>query len=111
MKIEISGHHVEITEGIKQAIENKFAKVGKHYPSIMTLNAIINVEPNQQKLEISTSYEGANVSVNANHKELYSAIASAAKKLESALSHRKGTLDAKLHRKYKVEQSSMFEAA
>ena len=26
MKIIISGHHVEITEGINQAVENKFAK-------------------------------------------------------------------------------------
>jgi ribosome-associated translation inhibitor RaiA len=32
MKINISGHHVEITEGIKQSVENKFSKVAKHYP-------------------------------------------------------------------------------
>ena len=107
MKINISGHHVEITEGIKQSIENKFKKVAKHYPSLMSISSIITVEPHQQKLEVSTHYEGSDVSVKAS-KELYAAIASAAKKLEAALSHRKGVLAAKLHKKYQVEQSDAF---
>jgi putative sigma-54 modulation protein len=111
MKIIISGHHVEITEGISQSVENKFAKVAKHFPSLMTLDVIITVEPNEQKLEVSTTYEGASVSVNAADKELYAAIASAASKLESALSHRKGILSAKQKKKYEVEQSNAFESA
>jgi len=56
MKILISGHHVEITEGIKQYIENKFAKISKHYPSIMTLNSTITVEPHKQKVEVTANY-------------------------------------------------------
>ena len=47
MKIIISGHHVEITEGINLAVENKFAKVAKHFPSLMTLDVIITVEPHR----------------------------------------------------------------
>lgn len=109
MKIIISGHHVEITEGINQAIENKFAKVAKHFPSLMTLDVIITVEPHQQKLEVSTTYEGATVSVTAADKELYAAIASAASKLEAALAHRKGVLSAKQKTKFEVEQSNAFE--
>jgi putative sigma-54 modulation protein len=111
MNIIISGHHVEITDGITQSVESKFAKIAKHFPSLMTLDVIITVEPNQQKLEVSTSYEGANVSVNAVDKELYAAIASAASKLEAALAHRKGVLSAKQKKKYEVEQSNAFESA
>jgi putative sigma-54 modulation protein len=111
MKIIISGHHVEITEGINQSVENKFAKVAKHFPSLMTLDVIITVEPSQQKLEVSTTYEGATVSVNAADKELYAAIASAASKLEAALAHRKGVLSAKQKKKYEVEQSNAFESS
>lgn len=111
MKIQISGHHVEITEGIKQAIENKFAKISKHYPSLMTLNSIITVEPHQQKFEVTTNYEGVNVTVNASDKKLYSAIASAAKKLQVALAKRKGVLAAKLNEKYVVQQSDPYQLA
>lgn len=111
MKILISGHHVEITEGIKQSIENKFSKIAKHYPSIMSLNSTITVEPHQQKVEVSTSYEGVNVTVNASNKKLYAAIASAAKKLQVALARRKGVLSAKLHEKFVVDQTDQFQIA
>ncbi len=111
MKITISGHHVEITDAIKQAIENKFNKVAKHFPDLMTIESIITVEPNQQKLEVTTFYEGSKVSVRASGKELYRAIAHAADKLHSALKHRKGMLSKKLHQKYQVEQSDGFQPA
>jgi len=110
MKINISGHHVEITEGIKQAIENKFSKIAKHFPTILTMNSTITVEPHLQKLEVITHYEGSDISVTASGKELYAAIASAAKKLEAALKHRKGVLKAKLHEKYQVQQSDAFQS-
>ncbi|OUR60763.1 ribosomal subunit interface protein [Colwellia sp. 39_35_sub15_T18] len=111
MKIHISGHHVEITEGIKQSIENKFAKISKHYPSIMALNSTITVETHQQKVEISTNYEGVNISVKASDKKLYAAIASAAKKLQVALARRKGMLSAKFNEKFIVEQSDQYQLA
>lgn len=111
MKILISGHHVEITEGIKQSIENKFAKIAKHYPNIMTLNSTVTVEPHRQKVEVTTNYEGANISVNATDKKLYAAIASAAKKLQVALARRKGMLSAKINEKFIVEQSDSFQMA
>lgn len=109
MKINISGHHVEITDGIKQSIESKFSKIAKHYPSLLTLESIITVEPHEQRLEVTTNYEGVNVSVNAADKELYAAIASAAKKLQAALAHRKGVLAANTHEKFQVQQSDMYQ--
>jgi ribosomal subunit interface protein len=111
MKIKISGHHVEITEGIKQSIENKFAKISKHYPSIMTLNSTITVEPHLQKLEFTTLYEGEKVTVNASDKQLYVAIAKVAKKLQSALAHRKGVLSAKFNDKFVVPQTDLYHTA
>ncbi len=109
MKITISGHHVEITDAIKQAIENKFAKIATHFPDLMVIDSVITIEPHQQKLEVTTQYEGRKVSVRASSKELYAAIASAAKKLQAALKHRKGVLSKKLHQKYHVEQSDGFQ--
>jgi ribosomal subunit interface protein len=111
MKIKISGHHVEITEGIKQSIENKFAKISKHYPSIMTIDSTITVEPHLQKLEVTTLYEGEKVTVNASDKQLYVAIAKVTKKLQSALAHRKGILSAKLNDKFVVPQTDLYQSA
>lgn len=109
MKITISGHHVKITQAIKQAIENKLTKVANHFPALMAIESVVKVEPNQQQIEVITQYEGQKISVRAASKELYKAIAEAAKKLEAALKHRKGTLQKKQHKKYRVPQSDMFQ--
>lgn len=108
MKITVSGHHVKITKSIQQAIETKFAKLAKHFPDLMQLDSVITVEPNAQKLEVSTQYEGRKVSVKASGKQLYAAIAQAAKKLEAALKHRKGVMSKKLHKKYQVKQVELI---
>jgi len=109
MKINISGHHVEITDAIKHAIEQKFAKIALHFPELMIVNSIVTVEPHQQQLEVTTNYEGNDISVKASAKELYAAIAAAAKKLEVSLARRKGILTKRLHQKYQVDQSDPFQ--
>jgi ribosomal subunit interface protein len=91
MQINLSGHHVEITDGIREAVHNKFSKVESHYPSLDSLTVIATVERNEQRVEAKTQYLGASIAVQGANHDMYVAIAEAAKKLESALSHRKGT--------------------
>ncbi|MFT6123649.1 MAG: putative sigma-54 modulation protein [Oleiphilaceae bacterium] len=92
MKINLSGHHVEITEGIETIVQSKFQKVGSHYPDLMDLAVIIKVDRHEHSAEVSTHYQGASMSVTATDKDMYAAIQSTAKKLEAALSKRKGAL-------------------
>lgn len=99
MQIEIAGHHLDITDAIRTAINTKFSKVASHYPDVATLDAILTVEKKDQKIEINTQYLGERVSIHANNIDMYAAIADAAKKLESALSHRKGIIKNIKHEK------------
>ena len=92
MKISISGHHVDITEGIETAVHTKFEKIANHYPDLMDLSVIVKVDSHEQSVEVSTQYQGASLSVTATDKDMYAAIQSTAKKLEAALSKRKGAL-------------------
>lgn len=92
MKISISGHHVEITEGIETIVNSKFQKVVTHYPDLIDLAVIIKVDRHEHSVEVSTQYQGASMSVTATDKDMYAAIQSTAKKLEAALSKRKGAL-------------------
>lgn len=92
MKINLSGHHVEITEGIETIVNNKFQKVGSHYPDLMDLTVIVKVDRHEHSVEVSTHYQGAGMSATATDKDMYAAIQATAKKLEAALSKRKGSL-------------------
>ncbi len=99
MKINLSGHHVDITGSIKEDIEEKFSKIATHFPTLIALEVIISKEHGKHHVELSTKYEGASVAASCTDDVMYPAIASAAKKLDAALKHRKGQLKANLHSK------------
>ncbi|MDG1731600.1 MAG: ribosome-associated translation inhibitor RaiA [Thalassotalea sp.] len=111
MKINISGHHVEVTDAIVDVINSKFEKIANHFPSLMTLEAILTVDKNAQKIEVVTNYENQKVAVSAADDDLYVAIASSVKKMEAALQHRKGVLKANLKNRYEVPQSELVADA
>ena len=90
MKIDLSGHHVQITDAIREAVSNKFKKVQSHFPDLGHISVILTVEPSAQIVEVSAQYRGAAIAVKASDRDLYIAIRDAEKKLAAALSHRKG---------------------
>ncbi|MBB1356393.1 ribosome hibernation-promoting factor, HPF/YfiA family [Pseudoalteromonas sp. SR45-5] len=99
MKINLSGHHVEVTDSIREHINEKFSKIESHFPSLIALDIILSKEHHKIQAEISTNYEGTRMSVKGENEVMYPAIASAAKKLDAALKHRKGQIKANLHEK------------
>ena len=99
MKLNLSGHHVDVTDTIKAHITEKFAKIESHFPTLISLDTIISKVHGEFQVEIRTNYEGSRVSVSATNEVMYPAIASAGKKLDAALKHRKGQLKADKHQK------------
>ena len=99
MKINLSGHHVDITDSIREHIEEKFSKIATHFPTLISLDVIVSKEHGKHHVELSTTYEGAKVSASSTDNVMYPTIAAAAKKLDAALKHRKGLLKANLHTK------------
>jgi len=104
MQIDISGHHVEITDAIRQSVIDKFSKVESHFPQLDALTVILEVEKHEQKVEARTQFLGAPVSVHASNGDMYVAIAASAKKMQAALKHRKGAVKSNFHEKPAVEQ-------
>ncbi len=99
MQINVSGHHVTITDAIKENVETKFGKVAKHFPQLDSINITLTVERSSQSIEATTQYLGAPVAVQAADHDMYTAIAQAAKKMEAALAHRKGSVKGNRHDK------------
>jgi len=99
MKINLSGHHVEVSESIKEHLEEKFAKIASHFPTLTSLDVILSKEHGEYQAELITNYEGSRISVTGKNDVMYPAIAASKKKLDAALKHRKGQLKANLHTK------------
>ncbi|MBR9728460.1 ribosome hibernation-promoting factor, HPF/YfiA family [Shewanella intestini] len=99
MKINLSGHHVEVTETVKLHVEEKFAKIASHFPSLISLDVTVTKERGEYEVEVRTNYEGVSVAAKGADPVMWPAIAAAKKKLDAALKHRKGQLKADLHSK------------
>ncbi|ARD23340.1 MULTISPECIES: ribosome hibernation-promoting factor, HPF/YfiA family [Shewanella] len=102
MKINLSGHHVDVTDTVKQDVSAKFTKIASHFPTLISLDIIISKEHGEFEVEITTNYEGSRIAAKASDPVMYPALSSAGKKLDAALKHRKGQLKADLHAKPEV---------
>jgi ribosomal subunit interface protein len=99
MKVNISGHHVEISNGVKEHVEQKLAKLASHFPSLISIDSILTKEHGEYHFELVTNYENTRIATSGTDKVMYPAIAKAAKKLDAALTHRKGQVKGDLHKK------------
>lgn len=103
MQINIAGHHVEITDGIRESVNSKFKKIATHYPSLDSISVTLTVERNEQKVEVHSLFKGSPIAVNASNGDLYAAIADAARKLNASLETRKGASAAQRHNRPVVD--------
>ena len=50
MKINLSGHHVDVTDTVKEHVNEKLSKIGKHFPSLIALDVTIPKSTTSTKL-------------------------------------------------------------
>lgn len=99
MKINLSGHHVELSDANKEYIEEKLAKLAGHFPTLIAIDVIVAKEHGHFQVEMVTNYEGSRIAASGDNEVMYPAISKGIKKLEAALQHRKGQLKTDLHKK------------
>jgi putative sigma-54 modulation protein len=59
MQLSISGHHLDITDAIKQHSEEKLAKIKNHFDHLININMILEVAKGVQKAEATIHISGA----------------------------------------------------
>ena len=74
MQINISGHHVEVTDSLKDYVSDKLHRLVRHTDDIISIQAILSVEKNRQKAEATIRVKGADLFANAESEDMYAAI-------------------------------------
>ena len=74
MQINLTGHHVEITDALREYVNTKFAKLERHFDHITNVHVILNVEKLRQKAEATVHLSGAEVFATSEHEDMYAAI-------------------------------------
>ncbi|GGB46673.1 ribosome hibernation promoting factor [Shewanella inventionis] len=82
MQINLSGHHVEITESLREYVQEKFSKLERHFDQINNVHVVLNVEKLQQKAEAKISLKGGEIFAMSEHTDMYAAIDALIDKLD-----------------------------
>ena len=82
MQINLSGHHVEITDSLRDYVDTKFTKLERHFDHINNVYVILNVEKLNQKAEATIHVSGADLFASTEHQDMYAAIDSLIDKLD-----------------------------
>ncbi|RYY01912.1 MAG: ribosome-associated translation inhibitor RaiA [Gammaproteobacteria bacterium] len=85
MQINISGHHLEITESLRDYVSSKLERLNNHHDRITSTHVILSVDKLEQKAEATLHVSGKDIFADATDTDLYAAIDSLADKLDRQL--------------------------
>ncbi|MCC6074710.1 ribosome hibernation-promoting factor, HPF/YfiA family [Pseudomonas sp. GCM10022188] len=85
MQVNISGQHLEVTDTLRNYVNEKFERLARHFDRITNVQVIMQVEKLKQKIEATLHVAGGEVVANAEHEDMYAAIDLLADKLDRQL--------------------------
>ncbi len=85
MQITVSGHHVEVTPALRDYVNNKLAKLQRHFDNITNTDVTLSVEKLVQKAEATVHVAGADLFATCESEDMYAAIDSLTDKLDRQL--------------------------
>jgi putative sigma-54 modulation protein len=82
MQINLTGHHVNITDSLRDYVDTKFTKLERHFDHINNVHVILNVEKLKQKAEATLHLSGIELFAISEHSDMYAAIDALIDKLD-----------------------------
>jgi putative sigma-54 modulation protein len=97
MKLNILGKNIEVTEGLRSAIDKKLSRLDKFFEEDMEAFVTLNVEKARQIIEVSINFNGVLLRSEEANEDMYVAIDIVSDKLERQIRKHKTKLERKYH--------------
>lgn len=82
MQLDITGHHVEVSDALREYVVNKLDKIERHFDLVTDVHCILTVEKLRHKAEATVSVSGARLYADATEEDMYAAIDGLVDKLD-----------------------------
>lgn len=82
MQVSVSGHHVEVTDSLRNYVEEKINKLKRHFDNVTDVHVILTVEKLEQKAEATVQISGAKLFADDVREDMYQAIDNMIDKLD-----------------------------
>lgn len=90
MQINLTGHHVDVTDSLREYVNEKFAKLERHFDHINNVHVVLTVEKLNQIAESTVHLTGTEVHAKAENSDMYASIDSLIDKLDRQILKFKG---------------------
>jgi putative sigma-54 modulation protein len=74
MQVSLSGHHVDITDSIRNHVHDKIQRLDRHFDQALAINIILTVEKLRHKAEATLLVSGNNLHAYDVKEDMYAAI-------------------------------------
>jgi putative sigma-54 modulation protein len=89
MQIQLTGHHLDITDSLRQYVLDKFEKIERHLDYINNVHVILQVEKFRQSAEATMNVSSGELFAKSESDDMYAAIDSLVDKLDrQAIKHK-----------------------
>ena len=92
MQINLSGHHVEISEPLRDYVTSKLSKLERHFDHVTNAHVVLTVEKQVQKAEAAVHISGGRLFADATGQDMYAAIDAMTDKLDRQIRRHKEKL-------------------
>jgi putative sigma-54 modulation protein len=74
MRLNVKGHHIEITEALRAYVEKKMVRITRHFDQVIDVHCVLTVEKLAQKAEATLHVSGSDIHADASDLNMYAAI-------------------------------------
>jgi putative sigma-54 modulation protein len=82
MQLNLTGHHVDITDSLRSYVNEKFERLERHFDHINNVHVILSIEKMRQIAEANIHLNGGEIFANAEATDMYASIDSLVDKLD-----------------------------
>jgi putative sigma-54 modulation protein len=74
MQLSVTGHHIEITQSLRNYVDTKLAKLERHFDHMTDIHCVLTVEKLEHKAEATIHVGGGTIHAEQTEQNMYAAI-------------------------------------
>ncbi|MFO7602953.1 MAG: ribosome-associated translation inhibitor RaiA [Gammaproteobacteria bacterium] len=82
MQLNVTGHHIDLTDSLQNYVESKIEKIERHIDNVTNVHVILSVEKQRHRAEATIHVAGANIFADSENDDMYVAIDALIDKLD-----------------------------
>lgn len=74
MQINITGHHIDVTDALKDFVTEKMGKLKRHFDHVTNVHVILTVDKKEQKAEATVHVSGGDLFAQHTSEDMYASV-------------------------------------